>query len=121
MNELATEEDLKRAMALADDARKMSTTLAAFQPTPGSFVEVCYGPGPFELDLPVSAQPNAYTVYWIGDPREKPPEGGDATLYDTENDVALVLWLIADRLDVVALVQRHWGRVLQIPAARVLS
>jgi hypothetical protein len=119
-----SEEDLRRAQQLADDARRMTTTVASFHPTDKSFVEICYGPAPFDKDVSASGQPRAYTIYWLADPSERVPERDEwvaAEIFDEENGVLMFLWVVFERLDVIHIVKKQWGREIAIPVVRVLS
>ena len=107
---------------VAEDARKLTQVLAHFRPTPQSAVEVCYGPAPFDPDLPAAAQPRAYTVFWMGLPGAKPPERDEMLTVDSMvGDTRMLMWVIYARLDVIDLVERHWKVKLNIPAVRVVS
>ncbi len=113
---------LRRCMKVADEAKTMTATLAAFRPTARSLVHVCYGPAPFEADLPASAQPRAYTIFWMAVPGEPPPEMDDWVAIDgIIDDAHMRMWVVHQRADVLALVERHWGKEIELPEQEAAS
>lgn len=115
-------ETMRRCMAVAEEAKRMTSTLAAFNPTNRSLVHVCYGPAPFDEELPASAQPRAYTVFWMAPPGEQPPEWDEWVALDGEIDgTHMRMWVVNLRADVLRLVERHWGLRIELPEQEAAS
>lgn len=122
MNQPTTKNEA--ALLLAEDAKKLSVTIAEFAPTVGSFVEVCYGPAPLDLAHAASSQPKAYIIFWLGVPEERRPIHDEWIVEQglhEEEGVFMVVWLVFDRLDVIEIAKKQWGRDIEIPVTRVLS
>lgn len=122
MTDQTDPEFMRRCMQVAEDAKRVTATLAAFRPTARSLVHVCYGPAPFEADLPASAQPKAYTIFWMAHPREPSPDMDEWVALDGEIDgTHMRMWVVNLRADVLTLVERHWGRAIELPEQEAAS
>jgi hypothetical protein len=109
-----------KAHAVADEAHRTSCTLHVFQPSPKSFVHVVRGHVPFEADLPVSAQPVGYIVYWMGVLGEPPPKRDEWTVTsevfeEQDQKFCMVMWVIHKREDCLQVLREQWGVKPELP------
>lgn len=122
MADLVDPDLMLRCMQVADEAKRMTATLAAFNPTRWSLVHVCHGPAPFDESLPASAQPRAYTIFWMAPPGEPAPDMDEWVALDGEIDgTHMRMWVVNLRADVLALVERHWGLRIELPEQEAAS
>jgi hypothetical protein len=111
---------IARAGAVADDANRMSKTLLVFQPSPHAFVHVTRGPAPLDPDLPASAQPLAYIIFWmgaLGEPQPKHDEwittGG---MFEEQGQkILMVMWVMHAREDAMLVLRHQWDCQAELP------